>query len=146
MDVDSFYDDITAAACINMIVATTILATFLNYKKRKHSCWVRGHLKLREATGAYHCLLPDLLLHDLAKFKNYIRMDISTFDELFELVKDAITKKDSRFRKALPAKEKLIATLRILATGIFHMHYHLNTLYYLLLPVYVCVSCMHRVP
>jgi hypothetical protein len=121
MDVD---DVITAAACFNLIAATTILTTILLYKKRTHSCWVRGHLTSRETTGAYNCLLPDLLLHDPAKFKNYIRMDLSTFDELFDLVKDKITKKDTTFRKAIPAKEKLIATLRILATGLFITCYY----------------------
>ena len=116
-------DDIAAATCINLLATVAIFTTLYAVKKRKHSCWVRGYLNTRDTLGAYNCLLPDLLRYDPMKFKNYMRMDVASFEELFDLVKDAITTKDTRFRKAIPAKEKLAATLRILATGWLRNNY-----------------------
>ena len=39
------------------------------------------------------------------------------FDHLLSLIKESITKKETRFRKPISAKERLSITLRFLATG-----------------------------
>ena len=44
-------------------------------------------------------------------------MSPDRFDHLLGLVTPLITKKDARFRKAIPACERLALTLRFLATG-----------------------------
>ncbi|CAG5043540.1 unnamed protein product [Parnassius apollo] len=44
-------------------------------------------------------------------------MDRDTFNELLEMVRPMITKKNTVMRQAVSAEERLIATLRFLATG-----------------------------
>ncbi|KAJ8970712.1 hypothetical protein NQ314_001059 [Rhamnusium bicolor] len=48
---------------------------------------------------------------------NYLRMSEESFQLLLNLVKPFITKQNTRMRSAISAEEKLIATLRFLATG-----------------------------
>jgi len=62
--------------------------------------------------------MPDLRQHDTAKLQNYLRMDMDSFEFVFSLVEKSISKQDTNFRKAIPAREKLAATLRILATSL----------------------------
>jgi hypothetical protein len=50
-------------------------------------------------------------------FKNYLCMGSETFDHFFSFVEPHITKKDTVMRKSIQAEERLIATLRFLATG-----------------------------
>ena len=45
------------------------------------------------------------------------RMDQATFDRLLGLVTPIIRRKDTRFREAIPAGERLAVTLMFLATG-----------------------------
>ena len=49
-------------------------------------------------------------------FRGYLRMDIATFDELFEMVESQISL-NRRVRVPVPARERLAVTLRFLATG-----------------------------
>jgi len=44
-------------------------------------------------------------------------MDFEQFEYIFSIVQESITTRDTTFRKAIPAREKLAAALRILATG-----------------------------
>jgi hypothetical protein len=50
-------------------------------------------------------------------FKNFTRMSTEDFFVLLESVGEIISKKDTRFREAIPAKLRLAVTLRFLATG-----------------------------
>ena len=49
--------------------------------------------------------------------QNFLRMDIATFDELFDLVTPHITYTDTNMRFAIPPGERLAVTLHFLATG-----------------------------
>jgi len=111
------YDDLIAASFVNVVASTAMLLLLLRYKRRKHCCWVKGYLKMRRSVGAFNCLVPDLLVHDPVQFKNYLRMDFEQFEYIFSIVQESITTRDTTFRKAIPAREKLAAALRILATG-----------------------------
>lgn len=50
-------------------------------------------------------------------FRNYLRMDESTYQHLLDLVTPLILRADSVMRRAITPHERLSATLRFLATG-----------------------------
>ena len=86
-------------------------------KKKRRSVWTRSWLFGRETHGAYHALLQELLSDDPAGYKNFLRMDASSFDQLLGKVLPLIERQDTRFRRCIPADERLALTLRWLATG-----------------------------
>ena len=84
---------------------------------RSRTVWVRGWVKNRQQHGAYHQLVRELELGDSASYRNFLRMDVSTFKDLLRLVAPFITYQDANMREAIPAAERLAITLRFLATG-----------------------------
>ena len=68
--------------------------------------------------GAYHQLLQELRVNDAMNYRNFLRMDAATFDELLHLVTPLIRCQDTVMRQAIPPGERLALTLRYLATGI----------------------------
>ena len=85
--------------------------------KRKHRFWVRKWLQHRERFGAYHHLMQEMKLLDTSSYRNFLRMDSSSFEELLNKVGQKITFRDTTMRDAIPAGERLAVTLRFLATG-----------------------------
>jgi hypothetical protein len=81
--------------------------------------WVRDLFRRRCIAGAQTTLLPELVnYNDSYSFRNYLRMDEETFDLLFSMIEDSITGSyRPRFRRPISARDKLIVTLRYLATG-----------------------------
>ena len=61
-------------------------------------------------------MVKELRYEDPEAFRGYLRMDIATFDELFEMVESQISL-SRRVRVPVPAREHLAVTLRFLATG-----------------------------
>ena len=111
MDVDSA---IVIATC------GVIVARLLNRKisrRRQRTVWIRDWVKNRATYGVYHQLVQELRLGDAATYQNFMRMDCTTFQTLLDLVSPKITFKDTHFRRAIPAGERLALTLRFLATG-----------------------------
>lgn len=53
-------------------------------KQKKKRIWTRPWITLRPQYGAYHCLLKELRLGDRPSYKNFLRMDEATFNELLE--------------------------------------------------------------
>jgi hypothetical protein len=56
------------------------------------------------------------LLKELHEFRNYFRMDKTTFKMLLEKVRPQIERHYTKLREAISAAERLAVTLRILAT------------------------------
>lgn len=88
-----------------------------NNKRRERSVWVRPIYRKRKAQGQFHHLAKELKLEGDGDFKEYIRMTKSQYDTLLELVKPKIEKKTTFFREPISASERLLVTLRFLATG-----------------------------
>ncbi|CAG4974181.1 unnamed protein product [Colias eurytheme] len=92
-----------------------------NKKRRKNNterkCWVKPWLEKRMAQGAFENLLKELTMEDQHGFFNFIRMNTTSFEFLLEKVAPKIKKKDTHFRQAISPAEKLMVTLRFLATG-----------------------------
>ena len=113
----SFTMDVSA-----IVVATcgVIVSTLIKRKisrRRRRTVWVREWVRNRETYGVYHQLVQELSLGDAATYRNFTRMDCTTFQTLLDLVKPKITFRDTHLRRAIPAGERLALTLRFLATG-----------------------------
>ena len=103
-----------SASCI-------IIAILMKRKKRrrvkKRACWVKKWISRRASLGAYQTLLRELQEEDPFSYRNFLRMDHNTFQELLELVRPFIQRQDTVMRSAIPPGERLALTLRYLATG-----------------------------
>ncbi|CAF4822797.1 unnamed protein product [Pieris macdunnoughi] len=98
-------------AKIAIVVVTTVMPPQISRKKRNE--WAKTYLKNRDEFS--HMKLIKSL--DCEDFRIYLRLDHETFEELLNLVKPLITKTDTVMRKAVTAEERLIATLKYLASG-----------------------------
>lgn len=77
--------------------------------------WVRPWLK-RKDKGNLH-LVNKEFGEDAECLHNFLRMDRERFEDLFMHIKDDIEKRNTFLRQSIPARDKLIVTLRYLATG-----------------------------
>ena len=94
-------------------------------KRRNRKVWVRDWIRDRPKQGAYHQLLQELRLSDARSYRNFLRMDQATFDELLSKVGPLITYKDTFMRKAISPGERLALTLLcFLATGEHYLDLH----------------------
>ena len=101
----------------------TILSILVERRQRRRKdekrVWTRPWISMRDHRGAYHCLLKELRLGDKPSYKNFLRMDEPTFEELLHKVEPLITKQDTHLRDSIPAAERLALTLRFLASAFF---------------------------
>lgn len=81
--------------------------------KRK---WAKRWL-LERRKYSHMNLLRKLQSNEPADYKNYLRMENHTFYELLNLVRPYIEKQNTVMRESISAEERLVATLRFLATG-----------------------------
>lgn len=80
-----------------------------NRKKRKRKYWVHPLIRDRQHSAF---VVARELSSDPVKFKDFFRMSKPLFDRLVELVRPQITKKDTNWRLAVSAEEKVTITLR----------------------------------
>lgn len=105
-----------------LAASSIILAVcLLRRKKRRRNrvIWTREWIRRREAHGAYHQLLNELQQLDTSSYRNFTRMDATTFEKLLCMVAPMITYEDTVMRDAITPGERLAVTLRFLATGEF---------------------------
>lgn len=82
-------------------------------QKRKWSKnWLLERKKLSHMT-----LIREMQQNEQGDFLNYLRMDEGKFLYLLNLIRPTIQKQNTVMREAVSAEERLIATLRYLATG-----------------------------
>lgn len=86
-------------------------------RRKPRTVWTRDWIIRRPMYGNYDHLLAELNREDGSTYKNFVRIDQDLFAELLHRITPRIQKKDTRYRKALPAGLKLAVTLRYLATG-----------------------------
>ncbi|CAH2009731.1 unnamed protein product [Acanthoscelides obtectus] len=98
---------------VALAVGTIIL---LESEKKKKRVWVKEWLQKREQFTHLR-LLKCIQSCEPLDVINYLRMDYDAFQELLMLVKPLIEKKNTLFREAVSVEERLLATLRFLATG-----------------------------
>jgi hypothetical protein len=79
--------------------------------------WARPWIGRRNQYGAYHSLIQELSAEDPNGLKNFLRMDMASFNELFEIVTPLIKRRDTLMRNSISPAERLALTLQFLATG-----------------------------
>ena len=93
----------------------TLLSILNRKKKRERRFWVRKIFQRRSELGDFATLFQELK-DDREQFFRYTRMSLDRFNHHLILVKDKITKQDTKFRKSISAEERLAMTLRFLAS------------------------------
>ncbi|XP_069603217.1 uncharacterized protein [Ranitomeya imitator] len=78
--------------------------------------WIHPIVEVRESRGAYHCLFGELN-DNREKYFEYTRMSQESFRYLLRRVEGSISRQDTQLRRAISAEERLLVTLRFLATG-----------------------------
>ncbi|XP_044142903.1 putative nuclease HARBI1 [Bufo gargarizans] len=83
---------------------------------RRRRLWVHPIVSQRYRKGHFHTFYADLRQHP-EKFFAFCRMSVSTFDCLLSSLRTALTFMDTNMRRSITPEERLIVTLRFLATG-----------------------------
>ena len=71
----------------------------------------------RKAFHTSHALVPKLMGEDSAEFRAMFRMDMMAFEQLLGTVAALITKENTAMTMSISPRDKLLVTLRYLATG-----------------------------
>lgn len=85
--------------------------------KKRRSVWVKDWVAYRQQEGCYVKLLTQLRGNEPELYHNFLRMDAAQFDNLLVLISPYIKKADTNMRLSISAGERLVLTLRYLATG-----------------------------
>ncbi|KAJ8041187.1 hypothetical protein HOLleu_11928 [Holothuria leucospilota] len=85
-------------------------------KRNRRRKWSKKWFLRRNQLG-HARLLRELRDDEPDDYRNFLRMDAASYDELLNLVRPIIQKKDTIMREAISANERLSITLRFLATG-----------------------------
>ena len=129
------YEHIAVTLCLMSIA---ILRRRLRDCARVRRRATRSWLLRRKQRSAYNTLLKELHTVDPNEFRNYFRMDKSTFKMLLEKVRPLIERQDTKLREAISAAERLAVTLRFLATDFpfppFYYHVLLFCKHHLIIP------------
>ena len=83
----------------------------------KRKCWVKNWVRRRDRHGAYTKLIRELQLEDAQQFRNFTRMSAVEVQSLVNILGPVIGKQDTAMRNAISVEERVIVTLRFLATG-----------------------------
>ncbi|KAM9330606.1 uncharacterized protein PAF06_015843 [Gastrophryne carolinensis] len=85
-------------------------------RKRRRRYWVHPLISQRLSIGHFSLLFRDLR-KDPDKFFSYTRMSVETFDALLDVLRPRLMRMTTNMRKSITPEERLIVTLRYLATG-----------------------------
>ncbi|XP_069583661.1 uncharacterized protein [Ranitomeya imitator] len=85
-------------------------------RRRRRRFWRHPFIELRERRGAYYTLYGELNANP-EKFQEYTRMSQVSFRDLLARFQGTIRRQDTKLRRAIPPEERLLVTLRFLATG-----------------------------
>ncbi|XP_073427866.1 uncharacterized protein [Dendrobates tinctorius] len=98
-------------------------------RRQRRRFWRHPIIELRPSRGAYHTLYSELQ-ENPEKFAGYTRMSQESFLDLLGMGEGNIRKRDTQLRRAIPPEERLLVTLRFLATGeslsSLHLQYRLG--------------------
>ncbi|XP_067123235.1 uncharacterized protein [Centruroides vittatus] len=86
-------------------------------KRQKRRWWVRKLFRERDLHGFNNTLIPELQFNDREYYIQFLRMSPELFEYLLSKIERNITKKNTRWREAISARDRLAVTLRFLATG-----------------------------
>ncbi|XP_068130636.1 uncharacterized protein [Hyperolius riggenbachi] len=116
------YSIMSALAALAVIF---ILAVVIRRTARPGRYWVHSLLKDGKEKGLFWALYDDLRKHP-EKFFSYTGMSIDSFDELLEEFYNDLKCEDDIFRQAVTPCERLLLTLRFLASWHSYSSLHLE--------------------
>jgi len=100
------------------LAAAVYVALAINKRRKvKRKCWIKNWVRRRDRQGAYTQLIRELQLEDSQQFRNFTRMSTVEVQRLVNMLGPVIGKQDTAMRNAISVEEKVIVTLRFLATG-----------------------------
>ncbi|XP_040208470.1 protein ALP1-like [Rana temporaria] len=85
-------------------------------RQRRRRYWIHPITASRMTHGVHSTLYVELRQHP-DKFASYLRMSVSTFDDLLARISERIRRQDTHLRRSISPEERLIVTLRFLASG-----------------------------
>ncbi|XP_077111444.1 uncharacterized protein LOC143767195 isoform X2 [Ranitomeya variabilis] len=94
-------------------------------RRARKRLWVHSLVAERPQKGHFYVLYNDLRKYP-EKFISFCRLPIPAFDRLLAIVSPHLTLHDTFMRKAISAEERLLITLRFLATGESYTSLHLQ--------------------
>ena len=74
------------------LCATSVIAVIMRRRqkrRKKRKTWTQEWLKNRTSFGASFTLLAELRNMDVSRYRNFLRMDVTSFEELLQLVAEA---------------------------------------------------------
>lgn len=107
-------DQVSRSIAITMLGVIAI--TQQKKKKRNRRMWSKEWLINRDQYS-HMVLLRELKDNNPDDYRNYLRMSEETFSELLVMVKPMLHKEDTVMRPSITPEQRLMATLRYLATG-----------------------------
>lgn len=102
---------------------TCVWLLYRRYKarrRRQRRWWVHPVIDVRLTMGSFVTLYPKLREYPPKVF-NYLRMSITSFDELLSLVKDDLSPCEYVVRDGISPEQKLVITLRYLFLLMFYV-------------------------
>ena len=100
------------------LAAAVYVALALNKRRKvKRKCWVKNWVRRRDRQGAYTQFIYELQLEDAQQFRNFTRMSAVKVQRLVNMLGPVIDKQGRAMRNAISVEERVIVTLRFLATG-----------------------------
>ncbi|XP_069618437.1 uncharacterized protein [Ranitomeya imitator] len=94
-------------------------------RRRPKRMWVHPIINEREEKGHFHVLYQDLRSFP-EKFIQFCRLTIQAFDRLLIILAPQLSYEDTCMRRSISAEERLLITLRFLATGESYTSLHLQ--------------------
>ena len=91
-------------------------------RPRKRRKWSKEWFLQRGINYGHVSLLKELRIKEPEDFRNFLRMDGPSFDELLGLVEPLIRKEDTVMRASIPPFVRLSITLRYLVSGNSFQH------------------------
>ena len=90
-------------------------------KREKRKICVKPWLKRRKNLKFYETLVAELRLKDERNYNIVLRMTSKNFEEMFQLIKDDITKENIKMKELIPPR--LAPTISFLSTGELYKSY-----------------------
>ena len=79
-------------------VCTIIIIALINKKTLgRRRLWVQKWIENRPFNGFYNKLLKEIEVEDPKSYSNFLRMDKSAFDDLVNMIKPLIQRKQNKF-------------------------------------------------
>lgn len=112
-------DDVAFYACLSTLSAGILTALVLKKRqcRRRRRVWVRPWIERRGVKGIHENLIKEIVTEDQKSYINYLRMDSNTFEYILSKVSPFIKRQDTHLRNSISVQDRLMVTLRFLATG-----------------------------